>query len=108
MIWIPPPKGGDRNPPARGSTAIPPRYGSPLPTTFDSGKIQIKKVSSLDSNTTLQASFKVQQKQADGTYADYPNSQNPLILTTGTNGTVTSGWLPAGDYQLIEQSVTGQ
>ena len=26
---------------------------------FDSGKIQIKKVSSLDSNTTLQASFKV-------------------------------------------------
>ena len=75
---------------------------------FDSGKIQIKKVSSLDSNTTLQASFKVQQKQADGTYADYPNSQNPLILTTGTNGTVTSGWLPAGDYQLIEQSVTGQ
>lgn len=75
---------------------------------FDSGKIQIKKVSSLDSNTTLQASFKVQQKQADGTYADYPNSQNPLILTTGANGTVTSGWLPAGDYQLIEQSVTGQ
>mgnify|MGYP000455928655 FL=1 len=52
---------------------------------FDSGKIQIKKVSSLDSNTTLQASFKVQQKQADGTYADYPNSQNPLILTTGAN-----------------------
>ncbi len=75
---------------------------------FNSGKIQIKKVSSIDPNTTLQASFKVQQKQGDGTYTDYPNSQNPLVLTTGTNGIVTSGWLPEGDYQLIEQSVNGQ
>ena len=75
---------------------------------FESGKVQIKKVSSLDSTTTLQASFKVQQKQPDNTYTDYPNSTNPLILTTGADGTVTSGWLPAGDYQLIEQSVTGQ
>ena len=75
---------------------------------FDSGKIQIKKVSSLDSNTTLQASFKVQKKQDNGTFADYPNSGNPLILTTGADGTVTSGWLPEGEYQLIEQSVNGQ
>ncbi len=74
---------------------------------FESGKVQIKKVSSLNNATLLQASFKV-QKQVDGVYTDYPDSANPLILTTGTNGTVTSGWLPAGEYQLIEQSVTGQ
>ena len=74
---------------------------------FESGKVQIKKVSSLNNATLLQASFKV-QKQVDGVYTDYPDSTNPLILTTGTNGTVTSGWLPAGEYQLIEQSVTGQ
>ena len=103
MIWIPPPKKGDRNP-RRGDRRLFRRGRVTFTDDFDSGKIQIKKVSSLNSNTTLQASFKVQQKQADGTCADYPNSQNPLLLTTGADGTVTSGWLPEESTSLSSKA----
>ena len=63
-------------------------------------------MSSLDANIKLSATFKIQQKQG-GTYVDYIENGKTVTLTTGEDGTAVSGYLPAGEYQLVEISVSG-
>ena len=54
----------------------------------------------------MTAAFKVQQKQNDGTYADYPRGNAMTITTDPAKDYVISGFLPEGD-QLVETSQSG-
>ena len=71
------------------------------------GQVKIQKISADqgDNGKKLTATFKVQQKQDDGTYGDYPEGNAMTITTDPAKDYVISGFLPEGEYQLVETSV---
>lgn len=68
------------------------------------GKFALDKVSSIDPDTHIQATFDIfkadAQKQPVG-------ERLGTITTTGKEEVVVSGWMAPGDYVLVETSVTG-
>ena len=71
------------------------------------GKVAIKKVSSIDKNIAVKATFNVYKKVLDNNH-DYQNDQVITTLTSSSDGKeVVSEYLQPGDYVLVETSVTG-
>ena len=71
------------------------------------GQVKIQKISADqgDNGKKLTATFKVQKLQDDGTYGDYPEGNAMTITTDPAKDYVISGFLPEGEYQLVETSV---
>ncbi len=65
------------------------------------GKFSIKKVSSIQADTGIAATFDL-YKEINGEYV-----KTDMTVSTGSDGAYASGWLEPGNYRLVETGVTG-
>ncbi len=72
--------------------------------TAEKGKVALDKVSSIDPNVHIKATFDILEAPVPG---QSTVKTVGTLTTTGTNTPVVSDWLAPGDYVLVETSVTG-
>ncbi len=77
---------------------------APFVNTAQVGRLLVKKTDATNAGVRLAATYKVQVKDAEGQYADYipAGASQVMTITTNTQNDTLTGYMPAGDYQLIE------
>lgn len=77
---------------------------TPFENRAEVGRLLVKKTDAANPATRLAATYKVQVKGQDGQFADYTpaGASQVMTLTTSTQGDTLTGYMPAGQYQLIE------
>src|SRR5699024_1323519 len=68
------------------------------------GALKIIKKDAKTNSPLEGAVFKLQKKNENGEYVDYPSSDQPLKVTSGKDGVVLFEGLATGEYKIIEVS----